>query len=179
MPIRPHRDILDPTEEEARITGTRVFAMNGPRRHNNLIWRMRWAHNVLHRVYRGVIDGQGNAIPGWRDGDFSVQIRFGNSSFAPTTLAEAKELFEKLEQLVWAAYLYELVDNADAVGTEKDRRKVRQLLEGGGFLQVGNRDWTKKDEADEIVARTGLPGVVFSRVRTWLANIQKPVAQGA
>lgn len=175
---RPHVDILDPTEEEARIAGTRVFSMDGPRRHNNLIWRMRWAHNVLHRIYRGVIDGQGNVIPGWRDGDFSVQIRFGNTNFAPTTLVEAKELFTKLEQLVWAAYLYELVDNADAVGTEKDKRKVRQPLEGGGFLQVGNRDWTKKDEADAIVLAQGFSPPVFGAIQLWLANMRKPVAQG-
>lgn len=193
MALRPHADIPDSIDElaqrQAKANARAVERGEQPktlravrlkseaaRLRNDLSDRYVYAVNVLLRLLRGTVDvGGGPLNNGWLDGDFRVAFRIGPNEYRPSSVEEAQSLVDRLKAGLWAAYLYEFVDNVDAVGSEKDRRNVRRPLEEGGFEQIAGRDWTRKDEAAEIFIDQALPEAAF---RTYLANIRKPVQQG-
>lgn len=193
MAQRPHRDTLDTTDElaarqaraneralrngrKAKVVAPITLEFDVPARHNNLINRYRYACNVLLRLHRGTVDQDGNPLlNGWQDGNVTAALRVGPNQYSPASAADAQALTDRLSNGIWAAYLVELVDNVELVGSDKDKRLVRRPLERGGFEQINGRDWTKQDEAAMIFTDLSLPQTAFV---AWLAGIRKPVEQG-
>ena len=169
MPSSPHIDIPDTHEELVRMRRVRpgaVMSVSQARLRNSLVDRYRWAKNRLLRVYRGT-----NRANGWRDGDFSRPFIVGSTEYRPVNVQEAEQLYNRLSNGLWAAYLLEYVANVDLVGTDKEKRLIREPLERGGFRQIDGRDWTKADEARRLFRELDLPQADFVAL---LVNVTKP-----